>query len=208
VGEAPIVFVVDDDAQVRDSLTRILGTAGIPVRCFASAGEFLERPRADELACLVLDVQLPGTSGLELQDRLVALEPGLPIVFISGHADVAMSVRAMKAGAVEFLVKPFTSAALLEAVDEALRKGSADRKSREEVAPLRLRYSRLTERERMVMARVIDGQLNKQIAFDLGISEVTVKIHRGRVMQKMRCDSLQQLVHVAERLNRAARHDR
>lgn len=195
-----VVFVVDDDAAVRSAVGSLLRSVGLEVRCFASAGDFLGCPPADVPACLVLDVRLPGTSGLDLQRELTQRDPSLPIIFITGHGDIPMSVRAMKAGAVEFLPKPFRDQDLLDAVQQALERARVARREGAALADLRTRAQILTPRERQVLELVILGKLNKQIGSELGISEVTVKIHRGQVMQKMQADSVAALVRFAERL--------
>jgi FixJ family two-component response regulator len=196
---APIVFVVDDDVSVRESLELLIQCAGWRAETFASAQDFLSHPRVAVPCCLVLDVTLPGLNGLELQQQL-ASRTDMPIVFITGHGDVPMSVRAMKAGAVEFLTKPFSDAVLLDAVRGALERSRATLRHDSELQGVRKRYASLTPREREVMALVVAGRLNKQVGAELGISEITVKAHRGHVMRKMNADSLPDLVTMAARL--------
>jgi len=194
-----IVFVVDDDVSVRESLELLIRAAGWQPETFASALEFQSRPRPTVPCCLVLDVTLPGLSGLELQQRLVE-RTDMPIIFITGHGDVPMSVQAMKAGAVEFLTKPFTNDVLLDAIGGALKRSRTAVRQAAELRVLRSAYASLTPREREVMALVVSGFLNKQVGGELGISEITVKAHRGQVMRKMKADSLPQLVTMAARL--------
>ena len=188
----PIVFIVDDDVSVRESLELLVHTAGWTPETFSSASEFLARGRANVPSCLLLDVSLPDLNGLDVQKRVVD-RVEMPIIFITGHGDIPMSVKAMKAGADEFLTKPFSSDALLGAIRHALEKSA-------EIQTLRDCYGSLTERERQVMQRVVAGFLNKQVGDDLGISEITVKAHRGKVMQKMKAGSLAHLVTMAARL--------
>jgi FixJ family two-component response regulator len=196
----PIVFVIEDDSSMREALTDLITSVGLLVEPFKSAREFLERRRLDAPACLVLDVRLPGLSGLDLQRELVRMEAPIPIIFITGHGDIPMSVRAIKEGAVEFLAKPFRDQDLLDAIQHALEIDRAARQERSMVAEVRRRYESLTKREREVMKLVVSGLLNKQIAGELGSSEVTVKMHRGQVMRKMKAQSLVQLVRIAEKI--------
>jgi FixJ family two-component response regulator len=200
----PIVFVVDDDVSVRESLELLIRYEGWEPETFASAQEFLDHPRVHIPNCLVLDVSLPGLTGLDLQ-RLVAGErTEMPIIFITGHGDVPMTVQAMKAGAVEFLTKPFNDDVLLSAIRAALERSRVALSLEAEMRVLRDRYASLSQRERQVMALVVSGLLNKQVAGELGISEITVKAHRGKVMQKMKADSLADLVKIAARLRPAS----
>ena len=196
----PIVFVVDDDISVRESLELLIASAGWQPEIFASAHEFLKRPRHRLPSCLVLDLSLPGLNGLELQKRVAAERTEMPIIFITGHGDVPMTVQAMKAGAIEFLTKPFSDEALLNAIRDALERSRTALAHEAETQSLRNRYASLTDRERQVMALVVSGLLNKQVGGELGISEITVKAHRGKVMQKMRADSLPALVKMAAQL--------
>ena len=198
--DRPIVFVIDDDDSVRRSLERLLRSVDLDVRTFSSAREFFELPLVDRPACVVLDLRLPGPSGLELQESLIRAGRDIPIIFISGHADVPSSVRAIKAGAVDFLQKPFSDQALLDIIYRALRDDREARKERAELAAIRQRFDTLTPRERDVLGLVVQGRLNKQIASDLGISEKTVKFHRGRVMEKTQAGSVAELVRQADRL--------
>jgi len=196
----PIVFVVDDDISVRESLELLISSAGWQPETFVSAQDFLQRPRPHVPSCLVLDVSLPGLNGLELQKRVAGGRPDLPIIFITGHGTVPMTVQAMKAGAVEFLTKPFSDDALLNAIREALERSRIALSREVQTQSLRDRYASLTDRERQVMALVVSGLLNKQVGGELGISEITVKAHRGKVMQKMKADSLPALVRMATQL--------
>jgi FixJ family two-component response regulator len=195
-----VVFVVDDDSSVREAIGSLIRLAGLRVETFETAQEFLRSKRLDVPGCMVLDVELPGLSGLDLQRELVAHGIKLPIIFITGYGDIPMSVRAMKAGALEFLTKPFRDQDLLDAIQQALERDRAARHHSREIAELRERFDALTSREREVMNLVVAGWLNKQIGFELGISEITVKIHRGRVMNKMGAQSLAELVRMTERL--------
>ena len=197
---SPMVVVIDDDPSVRGSLENLLRSVGLRVAVFASAQEFLTSPLASAPGCLILDVRLPGLSGLDLQEQLARSRPDLPVVFITGHGDIPMTVRAMRAGAVEFLTKPFGDKELIDAVEQALRRVRESSDEREETIALRARYDSLTPREREVMSHVVHGQANKVAAADLGISEATIKIHRGNVMHKMRAGSLAELVRMADRL--------
>jgi len=195
-----IVFVVDDDAATRASLENLIRSVGLSVHAFESGQEFLRVKRAERPGCLVLDVRLKGLSGLDLQKRMATAGVEIPIIFISGHGDIPMTVQAMKAGAVEFLTKPFRDQELLDAIYQALERDRNAREQRARVGELQSRYESLTPREREVMARVVAGLLNKQIAGELGTSEATVKIHRHQVMEKMAADSLADLVRIADRL--------
>lgn len=207
---APIVFVVDDDISVRDSLELLLRSAGLRAQIFASAEQFLAYPYVVAPTCLILDVSLPGVNGLDLQKQMALDRADMPIIFITGQADVPMTVQAMKAGAVEFLTKPFDDGLLLQAIEDAVERSRAAIDSQIELRALQAAYSTLTRREREVMMLVVSGLLNKQIGGELGISEITVKIHRGKVMQKMDADSLPELVNMATKLclktRRARRH--
>jgi FixJ family two-component response regulator len=195
-----IVFVVDDDERMRQSLQNLIGSVGLRVEAFASAPEFLRSKLIDVPGCLVLDVRLPGLSGLDLQKRMVEAGIEIPIIFITGHGDIPMTVQAMKAGAVEFLTKPFRDQDLLDAIQQALDRNRAARKQRAQINELHSRLDSLTPREREVMGLVVAGLLNKQIAGELGTSETTIKIHRHQVMEKMGAGSLAELVRMADRL--------
>jgi FixJ family two-component response regulator len=197
---SPIVFVVDDDISVRESLEALIGLEGLDVQTFSSAQEFLASPRTSAPSCMVLDVSLPGLNGLELQKRISAERQDMPIIFVTGHGDIPMTVQAMKAGAVEFLTKPFADDALMNAIRNAVHRSRAILARDEELRSLKERYAQLTPREREVMALVVVGLLNKQIAGELCISEITVKAHRGCMMRKMDADSLAELVNMAARL--------
>jgi FixJ family two-component response regulator len=195
-----MVFVVEDDASVREALAGLIRSAGWNVEVYVSAHEFLARPKTDAPSCLVLDVGLPGLSGLDLQSRMAELHHDVPIVFITGHGDIPMSVRAMKAGAVEFLTKPFVDKDLLDGIQVAIDRNRAARSEDGELRELRECYASLTPREQEVLELVISGRLNKQAAAELGISEITIKVHRGRVMAKMRATSLPDLVNRTAKL--------
>ena len=195
-----VVFVVDDDSSVREAIKSLIRLVGLRVETFGTAQEFLQSKRPDLPGCVVLDVELPGLSGLDLQRELAAHGINLPIIFIAGYGDIPMSVRAMKAGALEFLTKSFRDQDLLDAIRQALERDCTARQHCKEIAELRVRLDALTSREREVMSLVVAGLLNKQIGFELEISEITVKIHRGRVMNKMGAQSLADLVRMTERL--------
>ena len=196
----PIVFVVDDDPAVSVSMKRLIRSLGLEVQTFSSAQDFLRTKRPDAPGCLVLDIRLPDLSGLDLQQELAKANVDLPIVFVTGHADIPMSVRAMKAGAVEFLTKPFREQDLLEAIQHAIGQHRTSRQQRAEISELQQRQDLLTPREREVFPLVAGGLLNKQVGAQLGASEKTIKVHRGQVMQKMKADSLAELIRMAERL--------
>jgi len=200
----PIVFVVDDDLSVRESLELLIDTEGWQSKTFACAQEFLDSPRAVVPSCLLLDISLPGLDGLELQKRIAVERTDMPIIFITGYGDVPRTVQAMKAGAVEFLTKPFNDEVLLTAIRQALQRSSSALVQEAEVQELRNRYASLTPRESEVMALVVSGLLNKQVGGELGISEITVKAHRGQVMQKMKANSVADLVKMAGKLHDSA----
>jgi len=196
----PIVFVVDDEPSVRRAIKRLVGSEGLQVELFGSAQEFLQGWRPDAPSCLVLDISLPGINGLDFQRQLAETDIRIPIIFITGKGDIPMTVRAMKAGAVEFLTKPFRDQDLLDAIQVALERDRTRRREESEIAVLRERFKSLTPREQEILPLVVSGRLNKQIAADLGTSEITIKVHRGSIMRKMQADSLADLVGMAGRL--------
>jgi FixJ family two-component response regulator len=202
--EEAIVFVIDDDPAICRASARLIQSVGLTVQTFGSAQEFLSSPRPNAPACLVLDVRLPGLSGLDLQRALAEAQVHVPIIFITGHGDIPMSVQAMKAGAVEFLTKPFRDQVLLDAIQDALARDRKARQQRADIDHLRQRYASLTPREREVMHLVVTGLLNKQIAAELGTAEQTIKLHRRQVMQKMQAVSLADLVRMVEKLRTPA----
>jgi len=196
----PIVFIIDDDRGMRQSIQDLVESVGLRAESFATGGEFLERKRTNDPSCLVLDVRLPQISGLDFQRQLAESGMKIPIIFVTAHGDVPMSVRALKSGAVEFLTKPFRDQDLLDAIQQALQRDRAERDRQAEIHDLQKRYGALTAREQQVMALVVSGMLNKQIASEIGASEATVKIHRGNVMHKMQAGSVVDLVRMADKL--------
>jgi FixJ family two-component response regulator len=201
VSEAqPVVVIIDDDPDIRDALQGLLETVDLQAAPFATASEFLASKRPEGPCCIVLDVRLPGLSGLDFQQELAREDIPIPIIFITGHGDIPMSVRAMKAGAVEFLTKPLRDQDLLDAIQAALRRDRARLEEERKVADLRTRHESLTTRERQVMALLVSGRVNKQIAPEIGISEVTVRLHRGQIMRKMRASSLADLIRIADKI--------
>jgi FixJ family two-component response regulator len=197
----PIVFVVDDDTAIREALASLIGSIGLRVECFASSQEFLRRRNVDSPSCLVLDVRMPGLSGFELQRELDRVQRSIPIIYITAHGDIPMAVQAMKAGAIDFLSKPFRDEDLLDAIRKALERDAAFRTRQAEVSETRRRVAQLTVRQRQIMTHVVAGRLNKQTAAELGVSENTIKVHRHRIMERMGAASLADLIHMLERLD-------
>jgi FixJ family two-component response regulator len=195
-----VVYVVDDDVSVREALASLIGSVSLSVECFASPQEFLRRRTRDGASCLVLDVRMPGLSGLDLQRELARTAQPIPIIFISGHGDIPMAVGAMKAGAVEFLAKPFRDEDLLDAIRQALDRDQSARTRRTELAGIRGRYAQLTARQRQIVKKIVEGRLNKQIAAELHLSENTIKVHRRRIMERMGAANVATLVHLMEQL--------
>ena len=197
----PIVFVVDDDTAIREALASLIGSIGLRVECFASSQEFLRRRNIDSPSCLVLDVRMPGLSGFELQRELDRAQRSIPIIYITAHGDIPMAVQAMKAGAIDFLSKPFRDEDLLDAIRKALDRDAAFRARQAELSEIRSRIAQLTVRQRQIMTHVVAGKLNKQTAAELGVSENTIKVHRHRIMERMGAASLADLIHMIERLS-------
>jgi len=197
----PIVFVVDDDTAIREALASLIGSIGLPVECFASSQEFLRHRCGDNPACLVLDVRMPGLSGFELLRELERVQRSIPVIFITAHGDIPMAVQAMKAGAIDFLSKPFRDEDLLDAIRKALDRDAAYKARQAELGEIRSRIAHLTARQRQIMTHVVAGKLNKQTAAELGISENTIKVHRHRIMERMGAASLADLIHMLDRLS-------